>query len=116
LFERTDVEVTDVDVAGLYDGFSPLVLNWIEALGFCGRGEAAGFVERGETWLGGLVPVNTDGGAANMGRIHGINFIAEMLWQLRGSCGSRQVAGAEVAVATGAAGPYAGCMLLTVDR
>jgi hypothetical protein len=43
MWERTDLRPTDVDVAQLYDGFSILTMVWLEALGFCGRGESGPF-------------------------------------------------------------------------
>jgi acetyl-CoA acetyltransferase len=116
MFAQTDIGPADLDIAGLYDGFSPIILNWLEALGVCQPGEASDFVAAGNTFLGGTLPTNCDGGMANMGRIHGINHIAELLWQVRGECGPRQVMGAEVGVATGAVGPFAGCLLVAGDR
>jgi acetyl-CoA acetyltransferase len=113
LWEGTDLTPGDVDTAQLYDGFSIIVFQWLEALGFCGEGEAGPFVAAGNTRLGGSLPVNTDGGACNVGRRHGANFCIEATRQLRGQCGERQVDGAEVAVFTNAVGPFAGAALLT---
>jgi len=87
MWSRTSL-AQDVHVAGLYDGFSVITLNWLEALGFCGRGEAADFVADGHTRLGGRLPVNCDGGAANVGRVHGVNHVAEVVQQLRGRSGA----------------------------
>jgi acetyl-CoA acetyltransferase len=116
MWSQTELKPADIDIAGLYDGFSPIILNWMEALGVCGDGEAADFVAEGSTSLGGRLPVNCDGGMANMGRIHGINHIAELLWQFRGECGPRQASDPEVGVASGSVGPFAGCLLMTKDR
>ena len=114
LWEGTDLTPADVDTAGLYDGFSIIVFQWLEALGFCGEGEAAAFVREGNTRLGGALPVNTDGGACNVGRRHGANFCIETTRQLRGGqSGERQVEGAEVAVWTNAVGPFAAGAILT---
>jgi acetyl-CoA acetyltransferase len=113
LWARTSLTPADVDTAQLYDGFSIIVFQWLEALGFCGPGEAAAFVGDGNTRLGGALPVNTDGGACNVGRRHGANFCIEATHQLRGDCGERQVPGAEVAVFTNAVGPFAAAALLT---
>ena len=113
LWERTDLTPGDVDTAQLYDGFSIIVFQWLEALGFCGEGEAGPFIAAGNTRLGGSLPVNTDGGACNVGRRHGANFCIEATRQLRGQCGERQIDGAEVAVFTNAVGPFAGAALLT---
>jgi acetyl-CoA acetyltransferase len=104
---------SDVDTAQLYDGFSFLTLVWLEALGFCGRGESGPFVEHGRLELGGALPTNTWGGQLSGGRLHGFGFLAEAIRQLRRSCGARQVPDAEVAVVANGGGPVAGCMLLT---
>ena len=113
LWEGTDLTPADVDTAQLYDGFSIIVFQWLEALGFCGEGEAGAFVAEGNTRLGGSLPVNTDGGACNVGRRHGANFCIESTRQLRGQSGERQVDGAEVAVWTNAVGPFAAGAILT---
>jgi acetyl-CoA acetyltransferase len=113
LWSQTDLKPSDVDNAQLYDGFSIIVFQWLEALGFCGLGEAGPFVEAGHTRLGGSLPVNTDGGACNVGRRHGANFCIEATRQLRGQSGERQVSDAEVAVWTNAVGPFAAGAILT---
>ncbi len=113
LWSRTDLTPADVDCAQLYDGFTIIVFQWLEALGFCELGQSGPFVEAGNTRLGGSIPVNTDGGACNVGRRHGANFCIESIRQLRGECGERQVPGAEVAVWTNAVGPFSGAMLMT---
>ncbi len=88
----------DVDCAQLYDGFTIITVEWLEALGLCAEGEAGSFLASGATRLGGSMPVNTDGGACNVGRRHGANFCIEAVRQIRGQCGERQVPGAEVSV------------------
>lgn len=116
LWKRTDLTPADVDCLQLYDGFTIIVFQWLEALGFCGLGESGPFVEEGNTRLGGRIPVNTDGGACNVGRRHGANFCIESIRQLRGDCGPRQISDAEVAIWTNAVGPFTGAMLMTADR
>jgi acetyl-CoA acetyltransferase len=113
LWRRTDLKPADVDCAQLYDGFTIITFQWLEALGFCGLGESGPFVAGGHTRLDGTIPVNTDGGACNVGRRHGANFCIESIRQLRGECGERQVPGAEVAVWTNAVGPCTAAMLMT---
>jgi acetyl-CoA acetyltransferase len=113
LWSRTALGPADVDTAHLYDGFSVITFQWLEALGLCAPGESGPFVEAGNTRLGGKLPVNTDGGACNVGRRHGANFCIEATRQLRGECGERQVEGADVSVFTTAVGPFAGAFLLT---
>ncbi len=113
MWSRTDLTPADVDTAQLYDGFSFLTLAWIEALGFCKRGESGPFVEGGRIGLGGALPLNTWGGQLSGGRLHGFGFVAEAVRQLRGECGARQVPNCEVAVVGVGGGPVAGCLLLT---
>lgn len=113
LWSRTSLRPSEVDCAQLYDGFSILTLNWLESLGFCPPGDAGPFVADGNTRLGGTLPVNTDGGVCNVGRRHGASHCIEAVRQLRGECGDRQVAGAEVAVYTVAHGPHCHAGLLT---
>ena len=113
LWSRTSLRPQDVDIAELYDGFTIITFQWLEALGFCKPGEAGPFIAAGNTRLGGTIPLNTDGGACNMGRRHGANFCIEATRQLRGECGVRQVPDAKVAVWTNAVGPFSGAVLLT---
>lgn len=113
MWARTDLTPTDVNVAQLYDGFSFLVLAWLEALGFCKKGEGGPFVEGGRIELGGELPTNTWGGQLSGGRLHGFGHLAEAVRQLRGECGARQVPDCEVAVVGIGGGPVSGCLLLT---
>lgn len=114
LWTRTDLTPADVDVAELYDGFSFLTMTWLEALGFCGKGESGPFVEGGQRIaLDGALPLNTNGGQLSAGRLHGFGFIHEACVQLRHEGGERQVPGAEVAAVSNGGGPIAGAMLLT---
>jgi len=115
MWARTDLRPDDVDVAQLYDGFTIECVWWLEALGFCGPGEAGGFVEGGQRiGLTGQLPLNTWGGQLSGGRLHaGFGHVAEAVRQLRGEAGARQVAGAEVAAVGNVGGFEAGAALLT---
>lgn len=115
LWERTDLTPADVDVAELYDGFSFIALAWLEALGFCGKGEGGPFIEDGTAIArDGTIPLNTHGGQLSAGRLHGYGFLHEACVQLWGEGGDRQVPGdPRVAVAAAGGGPLAGCLLLT---
>jgi acetyl-CoA acetyltransferase len=114
MWSRTDLKPADVRVAELYDGFSILALSWLEALGFCGVGEAGAFVDGGQRIrLGGELPLNTYGGQLSAGRLHGFWLFHEAVLQLRGQAGVRQVQGADVAVTSAGGGFRCGCILLT---
>lgn len=114
LWSRTDLKPSDVDFVELYDGFSFLVLAWLEALGLCPEGQSGPFVEGGtRIRVGGDLPVNTYGGQMSAGRLHGYWVLHEACLQLRGQAGERQVTGAEVAAVAAGGGPIAGCLLLT---
>jgi acetyl-CoA acetyltransferase len=119
MWERTELRPADVDVAQLYDGFSILAMVWLEALGFCGRGESGSFVEGGAAISReGILPLNTAGGQLSGGRLHGFGLIHEACVQLRGQGGDRQVyrrgdSLPEVAAVSNGGGPIAGTLLLT---
>jgi acetyl-CoA acetyltransferase/uncharacterized OB-fold protein len=114
LWSRSSLRPEDVDVAELYDGFTFNCLSWIEALGFCGIGEAGDFLaDPGRIALEGQLPLNTFGGQLSAGRTHGYGFIHEAVVQLRGDGGARQVDGAEVAVVSTGGGTPGGCFLFT---
>ncbi len=114
MWSRTDLRPNDIDVAELYDGFSFLTLSWLEALGFCGKGESGAFVEGGQRIaLNGELPLNTNGGQLSSGRTHGYGLLYEACIQLRGAGGARQVAkGPRTAVVASGGGPLASCLLL----
>jgi acetyl-CoA acetyltransferase len=115
LWARTDLRPGDVDVAELYDGFTIEAVWWLEAMGFCGTGEAGTFVEGGKRiTFGGEIPINTWGGQLSGGRLHaGFGHIAEAVRQLRGEAGDRQVAGAQVAAVSNAGVLESATALLT---
>ena len=116
MWTRTSLQPKDVDVAELYDGFSFNCLTWIEALGFCGIGEAKDFLDGGKNIArDGVLPINTHGGQLSHGRTHGMGLIHEAVTQLRGEAGDRQVANAKVAVTSSGGLTPSGAMLLRTD-
>lgn len=94
LWRQSDIGPTTIDVAQIYDAFSPLVLFSLENYGICGRGEAAAFVAGGGMGPGGSLPVNTSGGSLSEVYLHGANLVTEGVRQLRRSA-VNQVEGAE---------------------
>ena len=117
MWSQTDLTPTDVETAQLYDGFSMLTLSWIEALGFCGKGEAKDFLMGGgNISRDGLLPLNTNGGQLSGGRTHGFGYFYEAILQMRGEAGERQLAHQpRVAVVANGGGPLGSCFLLRTD-
>jgi acetyl-CoA acetyltransferase len=119
-FGHAGVAPADIDVAMLYDSFTITVLLTLEALGFCGPGEAPGLVRDGRAAPGGDLALNTNGGGLSYchpGQ-YGVLLLVEAVRQLRGDCGLRQVPGAELAVAHGTGGILSShaTVVLAVDR
>jgi acetyl-CoA acetyltransferase len=99
-----DIARDDIDVAMIYDAFTPILFMQLEALGFCGPGEAKDFVAAGNLGPAGALPCNTNGGLIGEGYIHGLNLTLEAVRQLRGSS-HNQVPGARtVLVSSGRTG------------
>ncbi|SOE75841.1 acetyl-CoA acyltransferase [Streptomyces sp. OV198] len=102
VYERSGLGIDDVDVVELHDCFSINELLTYEALGMCEEGESGKLVESGATTYGGRWVVNPSGGLISKGHplgATGIAQVAELVWQLRGEAGPRQVPGARVGLA-----------------
>jgi acetyl-CoA acetyltransferase len=105
LFAKAGLSPADIDVAELYDHFTPMVLMQLEDYGFCPIGESGAFVSEGNIrWPDGSIPVNTHGGNLSEAYIIGMTHVKEAVEQLRGTA-VNQVEGAETALVTG--GPAA---------
>ncbi len=92
----------DIDLVELHDAFTIEEILYTEALGLCPEGEGGRLVETHQTEVNGRIPVNTSGGLLSMGHPlgpTGLGQIAEILWQLRGEAGERQVAHARSGLA-----------------
>jgi acetyl-CoA acetyltransferase/uncharacterized OB-fold protein len=116
LWSRSKLQPADVDLALLYDGFTFNAISWLEALGFCGFGEANDWLDQGRRIaLEGELPVNPHGGQLSEGRTHGFGFLYEAVVQLRHEAGERQVTEAKTAVVTSGGGTPSGVLLLQRD-
>jgi acetyl-CoA C-acetyltransferase len=93
-FAMAGMEPTDIDVAELHDAFTILEIAESEHAGFFSKGEAAKAIKAGETQIGGSLPINPSGGLKARGHpvgATGVAQIVELVWQLRGEAGERQV-------------------------
>ncbi|MGX7680171.1 thiolase C-terminal domain-containing protein [Jatrophihabitans sp. DSM 45814] len=105
VYERAGIGPQDIDVALLYDHFTPMVLMQLEDYGFCEIGEGGAFVESGNIrWQTGKIPVNTHGGNLSEAYIIGMTHVIEAVEQVRGEA-VNQVEGAQFALATGGPAP-----------
>jgi acetyl-CoA acetyltransferase len=104
LYARAGIGPRDVDVALLYDHFSPLVIMQLEDYGFCPRGEGGPFVESGAIRLDGAIPVNPHGGHLSEAYVVGVTHVREAVEQLRGVA-VNQIADATTALITGGPAP-----------
>ncbi len=98
-YEMAGLGPDDVDLAEVHDATAAAEILAYEDLGFCARGEGGRLIDEGVTALGGAKPVNTSGGLVSKGHpvgATGIAQICEVVWQLRGEAGPRQVEGARV--------------------
>ncbi len=91
VYRSADIPRDAIQGLYTYDAFSPLVLFVIERFGFCGPGEAAAWVQDGRIGPGGALPVNTSGGLLSEAHVAGWNSLCEMVRQLRGEAGDRQI-------------------------
>jgi acetyl-CoA acetyltransferase len=111
LWEFSDFKPANIDVAQLYDAFSPEILFSLEGFGFCARGEAAGFIANGAVGLGGRLPINTSGGSLSEAYLHGFNLILEAVRQIRGTS-TAQVPNVQSSFVSSSDGVPTGALLL----
>jgi len=101
-YEMAGLGPEDIDVCELHDAFAVNELMHYVELGFCDKGEEVRLLEDGITEIGGKLPVNTSGGLLSKGHpvsASGVAQIAELVWQLRGQAGKRQVTNPKVGLA-----------------
>jgi hypothetical protein len=118
LWRRTGYTVADMDLVNIYDGFSSLALDWIEAA-FCGRGAGPMFLE--DSWdpqtgtlrFLGRIPMSTHGGNLGEGRVQGFGHVLEAVHQLRGTAAGRQLDSPKLALVTNGNNPVNAGMILS---
>jgi acetyl-CoA acetyltransferase len=106
-FEQAGIGPEELDVVELHDAAAPAELMTYEELGLCAPGDGPRLLASGDTALGGRLPVNTSGGLLSKGHPIGATGCAqlvELVDQLRGRAGDRQVDGARVALAENGGG------------
>lgn len=106
-FEKAGIGPEDLNVVEVHDAMAPAELLVCEELGICKKGEAGQMIDEGQTDLTGRVAVNPSGGLAAKGHpisATGLAQICEIVWQLRGEAGARQVANAKIGLAENAGG------------
>jgi len=93
-YEEARIIPTEVQVAEVHDAVAPAELILYEQLGFCGPGESGKMIDEKTTWFNGKLPVNTSGGLTAKGHpagATGLSQITEIVWQMRGEAGERQI-------------------------
>jgi acetyl-CoA C-acetyltransferase len=110
-YKMADVSPSDIDVACTHDCFTIAEIMSYEDLGFCKKGDGGKFIEEKQSYIGGKVPVNVDGGLKSKGHplgATGVSMTYEIVKQLRGEAGKRQVNGAEIGLShnVGETGQY----------
>ncbi|MBB6228971.1 acetyl-CoA acetyltransferase [Polymorphobacter multimanifer] len=122
-YRAADLTAKDIDVAEVHDATSFCEIYQSEMLGFCGIGEGGRLAESGETAHGGAIPINLSGGLVSKGHpvgATGLSMIDELVLQLRGEAGARQVLGARTALAENGGGVMgfdeAACSVIILQR
>lgn len=115
-FTMAGINPTDVDVAEVHDCFTIAEIMAYEDLGFCKPGEGGKLIEEKQTYIGGKIPVNVDGGLKSKGHpigATGVSQCVELTKQLRQECGKRQVDGAEIGLShnVGQTGQFANVII-----
>jgi benzoylsuccinyl-CoA thiolase BbsB subunit len=110
-YDEAGLGPEDIDVAEVHDAFSIAELLYYEAFGFCARGEAPHMLTSGATGIGGTIPVNPSGGLLAKGHpvgATGAAQVVEIVRQLRGEAGPRQVEGAKIGLTHATGGGISG--------
>jgi acetyl-CoA C-acetyltransferase len=112
------IERSDLDCVQIYDHFTIAVIQTLEAMGFCEKGEGGRFVSGGRIAPGGAFPLNTSGGGLSYNHpgMFGMLLMVEAVRQLRGECGARQIPDAKLCLVFGAALVFSGYTVLVLER
>ncbi len=113
-FKMSGVKHSEIHVAEFYDAFTIVPILAAEALGFCKPGEGGPFMAGQRTAPGGAFPMNTNGGGLSYTHtgMYGIFILIELVRQLRGECGPRQVANATTGICHGTGGTWSAAATL----
>jgi acetyl-CoA C-acetyltransferase len=98
-YAQAKVKPSDIQLADVHDCFTIAEIMAYENLGFCEKGKGGKFIEEKQSYIGGKIPVNVDGGLKAKGHpvgATGVSMTTEIVKQLRGEAGKRQVSGAEI--------------------
>jgi len=118
-YQQARLEPRDIDVCEVHDCFTIAEIIALEDLGFCDRGTGGRATEEGETEIGGRIPINPSGGLKAGGHpigATGIKQVYEIVQQLRGEAGKRQVNGAEIGMTHNVGGSGATCVVHIFSR
>ena len=122
-YEMAGVGPGDIDVAEIHDATSFCEIYQAEMMGLCPIGQGGPFVESGATMLDGKIPINTGGGLVSKGHpvgATGLSMIYELVTQLRGEAGPRQVKGARLALQENGGGVIgfeeAACSIIILEK
>ncbi len=118
-YKQAGITAKDIDLAEVHDCFSIAEIMAIEGLGLCKLGEGGKITEEGRTGIDGEIPVNPSGGLKGKGHpvgATGISQAVEVVEQLRGNAGKRQVDDAEIGLTHNVGGSGATCVIHILER
>jgi acetyl-CoA acetyltransferase len=112
LWKKSGLGPKNINVAQIYDHFTPWVLTTLEDMGFCKKGEAGAFYANGQAEIDGELPINTSGGMMSEAYMHGWSQLNEGVRQIRGTS-TAQVKDCEFSLVASAAGCPTGAVILS---
>jgi acetyl-CoA C-acetyltransferase len=118
-YKMAGIEPKNIDVAELHDSFTITEIISYEDLGFCEKGKGGLMIQEGETEIGGRISVNPSGGLKARGNpigATGVAQVVEIVQQLRGAAGKRQVSGAEIGMTQNIGGTGSTCVIHIFGR